>query len=321
MPKVTRRIRKTRSSVRKRVKSRNPGSIPITTPTSAALRLATIIDGQVSKQKFNAREIRKQGSRFMGGMVRDWKGSFYTTVKKIGVVAFLWPDGMYVPGNYPSTGPFLKPPADHRYDRGWTDGKGISTADPNAGTMFAWTGVPTTVKSGLGEAGLGVKYSPKNALSYIRFEPEVVCSATYRAFVEFWPMLIAGTVRARGSIIMAAWQVTTILNKESFELLPWREVVVFDTQNRDAATDLSSDIHDINTIQKTFSWSDLGTTFLMQGGRTYILGVVARVEVRHNVTTSDGKVIPHDGNLFKLYSYMNCNVPNMFVTVQNVLLP
>jgi hypothetical protein len=320
MPKAIRRKSRIRTA-KKRRKIRTPESIPLSIPTSATLQLASSIDALVGKGKLTPRNIATHRSRVMGGMARTMKGSFAGSVASIGVYAFMWPDGMYVPRNTTGAG-YLKPPSDRLYTHAWTDNRGISWADQNAGTMFSWSGVPTTQRDQVGEAGLGILYSPKNALSYIRFEPEVNCNVTYRGFVDYWPMLIAGTVRCRGSIIMAAWQVTTILNNTSFELLhPWREVVVFDTGKRDAASDLSPDIHSINTFPKNLSWSDLRTTFLLQGGRTYLLGVVARVEVHHTVTTSDGKVIPHDGLKFKLYSSMACNVPDMFVSIQNVLLP
>ena len=54
-------------------------------------------------------------------------------------------------------------------------------------------------------------------------------------------------------------------------------------------------------FRKAFRNAALGTTFLLQSGRTYLLGVVARTRVEHNVTSNTGKVLPHDGNKFKLY--------------------
>jgi hypothetical protein len=322
MAKVSQRKVRNRSIKRTRRKESAPKLIPSVTPMRAALQLATEVDAQVGKGTLRDGRIATHRSRVTKGMVRDWKGSFGQAIRSVGVAAFAWPDGMYVPRDNASILSIVRPPADHLYSDAWTDNRGISKADANAGTLFAWSGVPTTERDQIGEAGLGVRYSPKNTLSYIRFEPEVDCSVTYRAFVDFWPQLIAGSVRARGSLLMVAWKVTRILNVDSFELLrPWNEVTVFDTGNRDAGTDLSPDIHNINTFQKSFSWSNLGTTFLLEGARTYLLGVVARVEVHHSVTTNTGKVIPHDGSLFKLYSFMTCNVPDIFVSIQKVLLP
>jgi hypothetical protein len=57
------------------------------------------------------------------------------------------------------------------------------------------------------------------------------------------------------------------------------------------------------------------------GARTYILGVVARVRVRHNVHAADGKIIPYDSTKFKLYAALVCQVPDMFASVQTVLIP
>ena len=76
-----------------------------------------------------------------------------------------------------------------------------------------------------------------------------------------------------------------------------------------------------SVLQKSFRNAALGTTFLLQSGRTYLLGVVARTRVEHNVTSNTGKVLPHDGNKFKLYPDMVCQVPFSYAAVQTVLIP
>ncbi len=139
MATMIRRKRKNVSRTRRKAGSRVPGSIPVITPSSASHRLAAELDLQVSKAKFNDRRIAPHRSRVMGGMIRDYKGSFFTAVEKIGVAAFAWPDGMYVPRDKSSGVSFLKAPADHLYTHDWTDGRGVSNADKNAGTLFALT--------------------------------------------------------------------------------------------------------------------------------------------------------------------------------------
>jgi hypothetical protein len=187
--------------------------------------------------------------------------------------------------------------------------------------MFAWSQALTTERQQMGEAALGIRHSPKSTLSKVWFEPEVNCAITYRAFVEFWPLLVAGNIRALGSLIMGCWQLSPVTGQAPELVGPWREVTVFDTHSRDAGSDLSPDIHNVNTLQRNFASSALATDFLVQSGRTYILGVVARVQVLHDVTSSDGKILPNDGTKFKLYSSMICAVPTMMATVQHVLIP
>ena len=73
--------------------------------------------------------------------------------------------------------------------------------------------------------------------------------------------------------------------------------------------------------QRSFVNSALATTFLVEGGRTYVFGVVARAWVRHHVTSSTGSPIPQDPTKFRLYAEMVCSVPYMAATVQQVLVP
>ena len=302
--------------------SLHPQQIPLDVISKGAKLFSVEVDAQASARSASKRRIADASSKAGSQMVRDWKSNLRLRPSDfVNVNLFSWPDGMYIPSSQAPDFVRPKPPADRFYTDAWADGKGVSSADAAAGTMFAWTQALTTDREVIGEAGLGIRFSPKNALSYIRFEPEVNCMVTYRAFVDFWPMLIAGTLRVQGSLLMAAWLLSPVTGQPPELIRPWNEVPVFDTGVRDAASDLSPDIHNVNTFQRNFSLSGLGTTFLLQGARTYILGVVARVRIRHNVTTADGKIIPYDSSKFKLYADLVCAVPDMFASVQNVLIP
>jgi hypothetical protein len=294
-------------------------AIPLAEMTVAATRLARGLDQQVSTGNYKARKFASLKSGLIIATVRDFKvrgGSQSLDFGKVSAIR-RWPDTLYVPR---SDGNFLipRPPTDHLYSDDWTGGTGVETADKNTGALFVIAGAKTTDSGQYSDAGVGIRYTPRNSLSYIRYEPEVNCAVTYRMFVDFWPMLIAGNLRARASLFVGAWLLNPVLNG-SFELVHAREVPVFDTLSQDAGSNVWPNVP--YSFPKNFPGSALATTFLVQGGRTYLLGVVARAQVEHNVTTNAGKQIPHDGSRFKLYSQLICSVPFMSVLPQQVLIP
>ena len=302
-------------------KAGKPQQIPVDTGVLSIQRNAKRLDGASAKRGIDRLQVEAYRKRVTTQVVRDEKSNSPWRRKISFTDLFSWPDALYVPQNDAKGFGFGKPPSANLYSDAWTDGKGASNANAATGTMFAWSQALTTERQQMGEAGLGIRYSPKDALSKVRFEPEVNCAITYRAFVDFWPLLIAGNVRALGSLIMACWQLSPVTGQPPELVGSWREVPVFDTHTRDAGSDLSPDIHNVNTLQRNFASSALATDFLVQGGRTYILGVIARVQVVHNVTSSDGKILTNDGTKFKLYSSMVCTVPTMMATVQYVFIP
>ena len=168
------------------------------------------------------------------------------------------------------------------------------------------------------DAAVGITYAPANTLSYVRYEPDVYCSIAYRMFVDFGPQLIAGQVRLGTNLITGAWRLNPV-QSGSYELVRTNEVTVFDSFAQDAGSNVFPDIR--HTLQRNYINSALGTTFLVEGGRSYVFGVVARAWVSHNVTSNTGKPIPQDPTRFKLYAQMLCAVPYMAVTVQQVLVP
>lgn len=294
-------------------------AIPLAATTAAARRRALKFDKLVGSDSLKGKPLATLQSQIVGATIRELtaRGGTQLFDFRRFPAGFSWPDTLYVPRDQRSVG-IPKPPTSRLYSDAWIDGGGVSNADANTGALFTYAGARTTDAAEVGDAGVGITFSPQNALSYVRFEPELNCAVTYRAFVDLWPQLIAGSIRVGASLIMAAWERSPVLSG-SYELLRWREVTVFDTGSLDAGSQQFPDV--LNMFQRTFSNSDLATTFLLQNGRTYLLGTLARVQVEHNVTTNYGKVIPHDPTKFKLYSQMVCSVPYMSVSVQQVLIP
>ena len=188
---------------------------------------------------------------------------------------------------------------------------GVGTASRDTGGLFAYAAAATTDSFKSEDAGVGITYAPANTLSYVRYEPDVYCSIVYRMFVDFWPQLIAGQVRLGTSLITGAWRRSPVLSGS----------------DQNGALERGHGVRFVRTgcrvdgVSKyppyaaaKFRQLRTGTTFLVEGGRSYVFGVVARAWVSHNVTSNTGRPIPQDATRFRLYAEMVCAVPYMAVT-------
>jgi hypothetical protein len=310
---MTKARKRTASTRRGRTRRFQP--IPLTGITQAEERLALKFDNLVIKPTVKDRQIKAMQPEVIVATVR---GGFASSGKQLidfQVSGITWPDTLYVPRDRQASGR-PKPPESQLYSHSYTDGTGVATADVKSGGVFSYAAASTTDPPKFADAGIGIKYKPSSSLSYVRYEPDVYCSLAYRMFVDFWPQLISGQVRLGMSLIMAAWLRSPALSG-SYELVRANEVIVFDSFALDAGSHIFPNIR--HTLQRNFV-NSLATTFLVQGGRTYVFCVIARAWVRHNVE-SKGAPIPNDPNKFRLYSQMVCSVPYMAVTVQQVLVP
>lgn len=305
-------------SSRGRARARGFEPIPLIGITPAEERLAAEFDDLVTSGTVKDRQIKALVPKIVGAKVRGGSGIGGRQVIDFArLPGFTWPNALYVPRNEQATSR-PKPPDDRLYSHAWTGGTGVANASRDSGGLFAYAAAATTDPSKYSDAAVGITYEPTSTLSYVKYEPDVYCSIGYRMFVDFWPQLIAGQVRLGVSLITAAWLRSPVLSG-SYELVRSVETPVFDTYDQDAGSTVFPNIR--HTLQRNYVNSQLGTTFLVQGGRTYVFGVVARVWVRHNVTSSTGSPIPQDATKFRLYAEMTCSVPYMVVTVQQVLVP
>ena len=311
------KARKRPASTRRRGHARRFEAIPLTGITREEERLALKFDNLVTSPAVKNRQIKAMQPEVIVAKVR---GGFASSGKQLidfQVAGITWPDTLYVPRDrQASRRP--KPPDGQLYSHTYSDGTGVSTPDLKSGGLFSYAAAATTEPSKFADAGIGITYKPSSSLSWVRYEPDVYCSLAYRMFVDFWPQIISGQVHLGMSLITAAWLRSSVLSSSSYELLRANEVTVFDSFAQDAGSTVFPNIR--HTLQRNYVNSALATTFLVQSGRTYVFGVIARAWVRHNVEAK-GAPIPHDSTKFRLYSEMVCSVPFMAVTVQQVLIP
>jgi hypothetical protein len=311
---------KARKTIRRPARRHARGfeAIPLASYTATEARLAQKFDTLVTGATVKDRQIKALQPEIIVAKVRG--GSAVIGKRFIDftqVAGFTWPDALYVPRNEQATSR-PKPPDNRLYSHEWTGGNGVATASRDSGGLFAYAAASTTDSSRTSDAAVGITYAPTSTLSYVKYEPDVYCSIAYRMFVDFWPHLVAGQVRLGINLITGQWLRNPVLSG-SFELVRWHNTPVFDSFAQDAASTVFPNIR--HTLQRNYLNSALSTTFLVEGGRSYVFGVVARAWVQHNVTSNTGQPIPQDANKFRLYAEAVCSVPFMAVSVQQVLIP
>ncbi|MEO8519891.1 MAG: hypothetical protein ABI603_00930 [Acidobacteriota bacterium] len=300
-----------------RGRARSFAAVPLSRLTAAEERLALKFDALVTDAGVKDRQIKAMQPGIIAAKVRGGSMSVGKAFTDFGHLAGVkWPDTLYIPRDQQASS-HPKPPDSRLYSHAWTGGNGVATASRDSGGLFAYAAASTIDAVKSSDAAVGITYAPASRLSYVRFEPDIYCSMAYRMFVDFWPQLVAGQVRVGSSVITGQWRRDPVAG--SYELLRWNEVPVFDSLAQDAGSNVFPNIR--HTLQRNFVNAALGTTFLVEGGRTYVFGVVARAWVWHNVTSNTGKPIPQDATRFRLYSEMVCSVPFMALSVQTVLVP
>ncbi len=242
------------------------------------------------------------------------------TLRLKDIVSIGWPPWLYIPGNADWKNYWiLPPPAANRYSQSWTPAPpstGVGTASSGNGTLFDFQQIMTNEQFVFSDTGLGVLFTPSRTLSVVSFEPQVDCSGEHRWWAEFGPQfLVAGSSRVKTSLILAVWQ--QIPGPAGWDLLNWK---LFDVADSFPNSGLGHGM--VTPYQKSFTGSDLSTPFLVQSGRTYLFGVVARVSVWSSYTDSRGNPLPRitDGS-FRVWGTLACYIPRIGIIEKQVHIP
>lgn len=229
-----------------------------------------------------------------------------------------WPSSLYIPTDANSLNYWFFPaPDDHRYGLEWIS---PATATANRasrrdGTLFSFSQL-LNEKAGSGqssESGVGVFYKPTMSLGVIDLQPTVNCTGTLRTFLEFFPQLAAGYVEVKAHLLLAAWQQIP----GGFDLLGFKSFEVATSGRRD-----QSHGPELLSFQRSFADPSLSAPFVVQGGRTYLLGVVSRISVTSTLTSNTGRPLPPISNTeLRVWGSMNCVVPQIDILTKRVDIP
>jgi hypothetical protein len=289
----------------------------ITPEAIASLRLPATFDEAIHKTAMDIDAVLGQDERPVATL--DAKVAAHREVtlshlkkfhgKQIFDPHFPWPSYLFIP-----KGTLETAPADHRYALAWTS---PGSAPPNQasvedGTLTTFSQLhnesANTTQST--ESGVGVFYKPPMTLGVVDFQPQVDCSGTLRTFLNFFPQLAAGQVEVKAQLLLAAWQPIP----GGFDLLGFKSFNVATSGLRD-----QSHGPELREFQSSFDGS---APFVVQLGRTYLLGVVSRIIVSSTLTDNHGAPLPNiSSNLLKVWGVMNCVVPLISVLTKRVDIP
>jgi hypothetical protein len=195
-----------------------------------------------------------------------------------------WPNGLYIPSAADEHAwPFFGPAK--RYTNEWTaDGPGWGTAKHADGSLFTVASSPTVKGAidGKCEAGLGFIFTATDQLARLRIEPELAFIGRHQWNVAP-PPTVWTTTRVVGTLLVGGFQLDPVTNQWGpLPSSPWRRHVVFDRYNPGSGGGA------IETYPFNRSGAQAAVDVLAEGGRTYLLAVVAQVAIRITTTDSGG---------------------------------
>ncbi|HSS32732.1 MAG TPA: hypothetical protein VLL27_05580 [Solirubrobacterales bacterium] len=213
----------------------------------------------------------------------------------------LWPNSWYIPAaaDYKTYWPYFEPPPGRRYGYEW------KTSEPNqasaaTGDLFAFGQLWPRDRLVSSSAGVGVLYSPSFSYGQISVRPRVACTSQTRWWQEL-DQLVAGTTHTWTQILVAMWQEIPT----GWDLIDSHNYLV-----QDGYVQSGSGHSAVTTATQRFKDDQLATNFVVQSGRNYLLGVLARVNIRSTLTNSSGGLLPDvtTSEKFKIWGSLVSNV-------------
>jgi hypothetical protein len=274
---------------------RRPIQVP---PDLASPLVLTAFDQKVREaaHKVMKNPAGSPGSVTAGGVLRGLEVRHIKSVFDLNrKIQIGWPPTLYIPSNadHKAHWPHVPPPEENRYARDWTSSPiGLANASRANGSLFAWAATPTVKGAidGKAEAGLGILFTPTHTLSRVRIEPELIFTGRYEWSVSP-PPVVRVTTLAIGSLFVGGFRLNPVTG--AFESLatigagasPWRRHEVFNRFTNGHGASM------METLPFSLAGKQAAGEVLVEGGRTYLLSVVAQVTLRVETTRSDGTPI------------------------------
>ena len=231
---------------------------------------------------------------------------------------FLWPPGLYIPGSASAMEYWPAPcPADHRYSSGWKNGPGsdANVANPADGHLFAYAAARVNDVQLHSEAGLGFFFTPSSKLATYRISPSIAALGQYR-----WDTGIArdygGNIRLHGFLYTAAWLVSPVDGSLSL-VSPYGLATVFDhTFNNQGGIPITA-------VTPPWNPGPPPANVMLEGSRTYLISVIAAVQIDNGWTDGQGKVIPSlpPEAIWKVWCSLDCNVSSIWIEPSIIYIP
>ena len=225
---------------------------------------------------------------------------------------FFWPQDLYIPGNADYKNYWFWPcPDSNRYNQQWISGNDVNQASAADGHVWAYTAINQYIPHAHSEAGIGFLFSPSTTLAVYQVRPSLAVIGTHR-----WSIATnyygGGWIYEWGVIYIAAWNVSPV--DGSLELVqPFGVTTVFNESWLNQGTE------PITNVVPPWSPGSLSTNLLLEGGKTYLIGVIAAVDVTNTWNVPQGQW--PDGSDWRTWCTLDLTVPKIQIDATTIYQP
>lgn len=225
---------------------------------------------------------------------------------------FLWPPDLYIPGDADYRNYWPWPcPASHRYGRQWIIGNDVNQASAAQGHVWAYTAINQYLAHDHSEAGVGFVFTPDATLAVYRVTPSISAIGTHRWSIET-NYYGGGWIYELGVIYIAAWNISPV--DGSLELVkPYGVTTVFNQSW------LNQGAEPITTVIPPWSPGTQSTNLLLEGGKSYLIGVIAAVDVTNTWNVPQGQW--PSGSDWRTWCTLELSVPQINIDATTVYQP
>jgi hypothetical protein len=230
--------------------------------------------------------------------------------------SFLWPAGLYIPADADYLQYWFLPPpqGENRYTREWVAGNGSAAnrALKSTGYLFSYSAARPTDPKLRSEAGIGFVFKPSASLAVYRIDVSTSLVGQNRYDVNTTAPA-GGTVREWGGLYTAAWQISPIDGSLSL-VQPFGVVTLFDETFQNL-TGIPIHSWPMNGIRST--------NIMLEGGRSYLIGVIAAVQIDNHWTMSNGSPMQPlpPNSLWKVWCFISGTIPQVRVRATTIYIP
>jgi hypothetical protein len=240
----------------------------------------------------------------------------FSKVADLPVLLWRWPVGLYIPGSadYKEYWFFPPPDGENRYSREWILGNGSAAnhAFAATGDLFAYSAARPIDPQLRSEAGIGFVYKPSATLAVYTIEVSASLLGQNRYDVNTTAPA-GGTLREWGGLYTAAWEISPVDGSLSL-VRPFGLVTLFD-QTYQNLTGTPINNWPLSRI--------VATNIMLEGGRSYLIGVIAAVQIDNRWTMSNGSPMQPlpPGATWKAWCSILGTIPQVWVRTSTIYIP
>jgi hypothetical protein len=226
-----------------------------------------------------------------------------------------WPKDLFIPGTADwKQYWFFPPPASQRYGSQWTSGA-PNMANFTTGQCWAYGAVGVGNPTLHTEAGVGFLFTPPHQLATYAIAPTLSLAGNYR-----WNTATtadaSGTITEWGGVYTAAWDVSPVDGSLTL-VQPYGVATLYNEQFEGQGTTA------ITPVASNWVGGPATANIMLQGAHTYLIGVVAAVEIHNGWTDNQGHPVTQlpPGSTFTVWCDLSLTVPSVSVDADVIYIP